>query len=80
VNILLVDLEKEWRGGQNQAFLLLKGLNARGDCAELMTVKGSALGRRAARRRMKVHFVTDLGSAKDSSSYDQRFIRCRARQ
>jgi glycosyltransferase involved in cell wall biosynthesis len=58
VNILLVDLEKEWRGGQNQAFLLLKGLNARGDCAELVTVKGSALGRRAARRRMKVHFVT----------------------
>ncbi|MDQ1404434.1 MAG: hypothetical protein QOG55_63 [Acidobacteriaceae bacterium] len=58
MNILLVDLEKEWRGGQNQAFLLLKGLNARGDCAELMTVKGSALGRRAARRRMKVHFVT----------------------
>jgi glycosyltransferase involved in cell wall biosynthesis len=57
VNILLVDLETEWRGGQNQALLLLKTLNARGDCAELMTVRGSALGRRAARRRMKVHFV-----------------------
>jgi len=57
VNILLVDLETEWRGGQNQALLLLKALNARGDCAELVTVRGSALGRRAARRRMKVHFV-----------------------
>jgi hypothetical protein len=31
VNILLVDLEMEWRGGQNQALLLLKALNARGD-------------------------------------------------
>jgi L-malate glycosyltransferase len=58
VNILLVDLETEWRGGQNQALLLLQGLNARGDCAELLTVKGSALGRRAARSRLKVHFVT----------------------
>jgi glycosyltransferase involved in cell wall biosynthesis len=57
VNILLVDLETEWRGGQNQALLLLKALNARGDCAELVTVKGSALGKRAARKRMKVHFV-----------------------
>jgi glycosyltransferase involved in cell wall biosynthesis len=52
-----VDLETEWRGGQNQALLLLKALNARGDCAELITVKGSALGRRAVRLRMKVHFV-----------------------
>jgi glycosyltransferase involved in cell wall biosynthesis len=57
VNILLVDLETEWRGGQNQALLLLKALNARGDCAELVTVKGSALGKRAARKRLKVHFV-----------------------
>jgi glycosyltransferase involved in cell wall biosynthesis len=57
VNILLVDLETEWRGGQNQALLLLKALNARGDCAELVTVKGSALGRRAVKRRLKVHFV-----------------------
>jgi glycosyltransferase involved in cell wall biosynthesis len=57
VNILLVDLETEWRGGQNQALLLLKALNERGDCVELVTVRGSALGKRAARRRMKVHFV-----------------------
>jgi glycosyltransferase involved in cell wall biosynthesis len=57
VNILLVDLETEWRGGQNQALLLLKALNSRGDCVELVTVRGSALGKRAARRRMKVHFV-----------------------
>jgi glycosyltransferase involved in cell wall biosynthesis len=62
VNILLVDLETEWRGGQNQALLLLKALNARGDCAELVTVKGSALGKRVARRRMKVHFVMPQGA------------------
>ncbi len=62
MNILLVDLETEWRGGQNQALLLLKALNARGDCAELVTVRGSVLGRRAARRRLKVHFVMPRGA------------------
>lgn len=47
----------EWRGGQNQALLLLRALNARGDTAELVTVKGSALGKRALARRVKVHSV-----------------------
>jgi glycosyltransferase involved in cell wall biosynthesis len=62
VNILLVDLETEWRGGQNQALLLLKALNARGDCAELVTVKGSALGKRALGKRLRVHFVMPRGA------------------
>jgi glycosyltransferase involved in cell wall biosynthesis len=57
VKILVVDLEREWRGGQNQALLILKALNARGDTGELVTVRGSALGKRAAARRVKVHFV-----------------------
>ncbi|MEQ1472827.1 MAG: glycosyltransferase family 4 protein [Candidatus Acidiferrum sp.] len=57
MKILFVDLEMEWRGGQNQALLLLKAVNARGDTAELVTVKGSALGKRAAARRVKVHSV-----------------------
>ena len=57
MKILFVDLETEWRGGQNQALLLLTALNARGDTAELVAVKGSALGRRAAAKRVKVHFV-----------------------
>jgi glycosyltransferase involved in cell wall biosynthesis len=57
VKILFVDLETEWRGGQNQALLLLKALNARGDTAELVAVKGSAVGKRAAAKRVKVHWV-----------------------
>jgi L-malate glycosyltransferase len=62
VKILFVDLETEWRGGQNQALLLLTALNARGDTAELVAVKGSALGRRAAARRVKVHFVGEYAA------------------
>jgi len=62
VKILFVDLETEWRGGQNQALLLLTALNARGDTAELVAVNGSALGRRAAAKRVKVHFVGEYAA------------------
>ena len=62
MKILFVDLETEWRGGQNQALLLLGALNARGDTAELVAVKGSALGRRAAAKRVKVHFVGEYAA------------------
>lgn len=54
---LLVDLEVEWRGGQNQALLMLKGLHARGHAAELVTARESALGERAAAFGVPVHYV-----------------------
>src|SRR5260221_13081100 len=46
VKVLLVDLETEWRGGQNQALLLLKGVRDRGDQAELVAPGGAALQQR----------------------------------
>ena len=55
---LLVDLETAWRGGQNQALLLLKGLRARGHEAELVAAKGSALGERAQESGVRIHFVS----------------------
>ncbi len=55
---LLVDLETAWRGGQNQALLLLKGLRARGHAAELVAAKTSAVGERAAASGVSVHFVS----------------------
>jgi len=58
VKVLLVDLETEWRGGQNQALLLLKGLRARGHGAELVAADGSALGERAAGCGVRVHSVS----------------------
>jgi len=58
VKVLLVDLETEWRGGQNQALLLLKGLRERGHGAELAAANGSALGERAAAAGVRVHFVS----------------------
>jgi glycosyltransferase involved in cell wall biosynthesis len=58
---LIVDLETAWRGGQNQAFLLLKGLHARGHRAELVAAEGSALGERAAAIGVPVHFTPREG-------------------
>ncbi|MGC1620894.1 MAG: glycosyltransferase family 4 protein [Candidatus Acidiferrum sp.] len=58
MKVLLVDLETAWRGGQNQALLILKGLRARGHEAELVAARGSALGERAAQSGVRVHFVS----------------------
>jgi glycosyltransferase involved in cell wall biosynthesis len=58
VKILIVDLDTEWRGGQNQALLMLEGFNARHHIAELLTQEGSALGERAAARGVTVHYVS----------------------
>jgi glycosyltransferase involved in cell wall biosynthesis len=55
---LIVDLDTEWRGGQNQALLMLEGLNARHHVAELVAPEKSALGERAAARGVKVHAVS----------------------
>jgi L-malate glycosyltransferase len=55
---LIVDLETEWRGGQNQALLLLKGLYERGHAAELVAARGSSLAHRAKRLGIYVHTVS----------------------
>lgn len=55
---LLVDLESEWRGGQNQFLLLLKGLYERGHAAELLASDGSVLGHRAAKAGICVHRIS----------------------
>jgi glycosyltransferase involved in cell wall biosynthesis len=52
---LIVDLETEWRGGQSQILLLLRGLYERGHAAELIAVKGSPLAHRARKEGIYVH-------------------------
>jgi glycosyltransferase involved in cell wall biosynthesis len=44
---LLIDLGRDYRGGQHQALLLLQGLRARGHNPELIAVRDSLLARRA---------------------------------
>jgi glycosyltransferase involved in cell wall biosynthesis len=55
---LIVDLETEWRGGQNQALLLLRGLYERGHAAELIATHGSSISHRAKKEGIYVHSVS----------------------
>ncbi len=57
MTILFVDLEPEWRGGQSQALLTLRGLRARGHAAELLALRGRPLAQRAASEGIPVHGV-----------------------
>ncbi len=61
MRILFVDLEREWRGGQSQALLTLRGLRERGHDAELLTARDSPLANRAAEAEITVHQVSRLG-------------------
>ncbi len=54
---LHVDLGKQWRGGQNQALLLIQGLKARGHEAELAAAAGSPLAEHARAAGVRVHEV-----------------------
>jgi glycosyltransferase involved in cell wall biosynthesis len=55
---LIVDFDSEWRGGQSQALLLLKGLRKRGHPAELVATKGSPLACRAKQAEINVHEIS----------------------
>ena len=54
---LHVDFGLDWRGGQSQALLLMKGLQTRGHVAELLTVNSAPLAHRASRAGIAVHTV-----------------------
>ena len=55
---LIVDLETQWRGGQNQAFLLLRGLYEHGHAAELLAPRSSVLAHRARKAGYYVHYAS----------------------
>jgi L-malate glycosyltransferase len=55
VRPLIVDLGREYRGGQHQALLLLRGLHERGHAPELIAVRDSLLASRAKEIGAAVH-------------------------
>jgi len=57
VRPLVVDLGRDYRGGQHQALLLVRGLRARGHAPELITLGDSLLARRAQDGGVFVHSV-----------------------
>jgi glycosyltransferase involved in cell wall biosynthesis len=61
MKVLYVDLEREWRGGQSQALLTLRGLRERGHEVELLAAHDSPLANRAEEAGVVVHEVPRLG-------------------
>jgi glycosyltransferase involved in cell wall biosynthesis len=61
MRVLYVDLEREWRGGQSQALLTLRGLRERGHEAELLAALDAPLAQRVSKAGIRVHQVPRLG-------------------
>lgn len=61
MRVLYVDLEREWRGGQSQAWLTLRGLQERKQEVELLAAQDSPLAKRVAEAGLTVHQVPRLG-------------------
>jgi glycosyltransferase involved in cell wall biosynthesis len=61
MKVLYADLEREWRGGQSQALLTLRGLWARGHHVELVAARNSPLAKRVAEAGVTVQEVAQWG-------------------
>jgi glycosyltransferase involved in cell wall biosynthesis len=61
MRVLYVDLEREWRGGQSQAWLTLRGLRDRGHEVLLLAAQDSPLAKRVAETGIGVHAVPRFG-------------------
>lgn len=75
LRVLLADLERVWRGGQEQALLLMMGLTRRGYCAELVAVRDSAIAMRAQAAGIRVHAVSDSARRIGAAWRLRRLIR-----
>jgi len=61
MRVLYVDLEREWRGGQSQALLTLRGLRERGHEVALLAARDAPLATRSREAGIAVHQVPELG-------------------
>ncbi len=57
INVLHIDTEKGFRGGEQQVLSLMRGLAARGVAQSLLVRRDSDLGMRVANEGMKVHVL-----------------------
>jgi glycosyltransferase involved in cell wall biosynthesis len=61
MKVLYADLEREWRGGQSQALLTLRGLNEHGHDAGLLAAQDSPLAKRASESGISVYPIHRIG-------------------
>jgi glycosyltransferase involved in cell wall biosynthesis len=77
VRPLVVDLGRDYRGGQDQALLLLQGLLALGHVPELITLRDSLLARRAKDSGISTHGVDSRWRRLDAALAIRKLIRTR---
>jgi L-malate glycosyltransferase len=75
VRPLVVDLGRDYRGGQHQALLLLQGLLARGHSPELIAVLDSLLSLRAEEAGIPVHSIYPGRRRLDAALLIRRLVR-----
>lgn len=71
---LVVDLGRDYRGGQHQALLLLQGLLSRGHAPELVVIADSELARRAKDAGISVHGVQAKRRRLDATLQIRRLV------
>jgi glycosyltransferase involved in cell wall biosynthesis len=77
VRPLIVDLGREFRGGQHQALLLLQGLRERGHAPELIAVRDSLLASRAKEIGARVHVANPGRRRLDAALQIRELLRQR---
>jgi glycosyltransferase involved in cell wall biosynthesis len=77
VRSLIIDLGRDFRGGQDQALLLLRGLQTRGHAPELITIRDSLLARRAKEAGISTQGVSSSWRRLDAARTIRRLVRGR---
>ncbi len=75
MRILFVDLAQEWRGGQSQALLLLRGLRDSGQVVELVSTSNAPLAGRAAEQRIPVYAASQAARRLSAAWLIRRLLR-----
>jgi len=77
VRPLIVDLGRDYRGGQHQALLLLQGLLTRGHAPKLITIQDSLLARRAKDAGLYVDGIHPERKRLAAALHIRRLVRAR---
>ncbi len=72
---LHLDTQPDWRGGQHQILLALRGLRARGHQADLLARRDSPVARRAASEHFVVHSISNRFVRFDAVRQLRRILR-----
>jgi glycosyltransferase involved in cell wall biosynthesis len=75
ISSIHIDTRPDWRGGQNQVLLTLRGLKKRAHPVELMALAGGALERRAREEGFRVHAIPANSVRWDGSSVLRKLMR-----